>query len=189
MESDKALLTLCPNLAQCLNFCQSRILGPLLSDSGPAPAARGDYCLWPPPQLWASCPCLPRASHSLITPGLLPCPLTGTTVYNPLSPYFPFPQHTHLPLLILCQQLVTAQCQIKQMWVVLAGTCKRTLWQPWPWPGLSLNWLKAGRALYRQVVRFHRHWLSVFPPWPPDILFISLCSAPLSLLCCLFVCV
>lgn len=62
------------------------------------------------------------ASLSLIPPGLLPFPLSGTTVHNPLSPYFPLPQDSHLPLLVLCQQLVSEQCQIKQMCVVLAGT-------------------------------------------------------------------
>lgn len=58
--------------------------------------------------------------------------------------------------------------------------------QPRPWPGLSLSWSKAGQGLCTEVVRCQRFWCSVFLPLPPDILFISLHSTPISLLCCFF---
>lgn len=63
-----------------------------------------------------------KASHNLSPPGLLPFSLFETTVHNPLSSPFPLPHLSHLLLLILCQQLASKQCQIKQMCIVLVGT-------------------------------------------------------------------
>ena len=101
-------------------------------------------------------PACPQAPLSLIPPGLLPFPLSGTTVHNLISPSSPLPQHSHLPFLIQCQQLVSEQSQIKQMCVGLAGT-----WQRAPCPAPSPI-----RALSQLV----GVWVPSFqdPPPPPQ---------------------
>ena len=77
-------------------------------------------------------------------------------MHNPISPSSLLPQHSHLPFLIQCQQLVSEQSQIKQMCVGLAGT-----WQRAPCPAPSS---------IRALSQLGRVWVPSFqdPPPPPQ---------------------
>lgn len=141
-------------------------------------------------------PACPQAPPSLIPPSLLPFPLSGTTVHNPISPSSPLPQHSHLPFLIQCQQLVSEQSQIKQMCVGLAGTWQRAPC-PAPSPIRALSqlvgvWVPPFQDPYLHPSRaWVRKCSDAFAFWPflclfsCNPLFLSLTAAFLPLLYCL----
>lgn len=181
--------------------------GPLRSDSGPSPATKRDWYQCPPSQLWASCPCLPPGPHSVsFLPTSSPFPFQEQLCIIPTPLTSPFPNTPTCPFWFCASSWSVSSAKSNRcVWYWPARVTRLSV-QAGPWPGLSLNWLKAGHPLSgalqylsREVVKQHCLWPSVFPPPPrppppppphhpppppPEILFISLSLAPLSLLCC-----